>query len=161
MNVALESMILPQRPGHTQHLLHRVIRILSDPRAQKQSLNVVPAVKIERERNHLLHREPRPPDVARSAVDAIQAIVNAEVGQQDFQQRHTPTVRRVTVANARPRGAAQATSARIALHRAAAGTRRVVFRRIGQDGKLGGEIHVPMNSKPPPAQSENFSERIR
>ena len=75
-------------------------------------------------------------------LDAVQAVVLAEVGQSNFQQRNAAAIVRIAVANARAFGRANALAAhRMALGRAARGTRGIVFGSVGQDGQFGWRTH--------------------
>src|SRR6478609_11335428 len=119
-------MLLAQEPRDLDQLLHRVVGAFEDARAQKEPLDVVAPIEIERELYDLGRLEAGTCDVARAAVDAILAVVAAAVGQQNLQQRHAATVGRVAVTDAHAVGVAQATWGRRPL-RAAARARRVVL----------------------------------
>src|SRR5690606_7891906 len=104
--------------------------------------DVVALVEIQRQPDHLVGGEARAPHVAGHAVDAVHAVEDAEVGQQDLQQRHAAPVRRVRVADAHATGAADATGLRrVPLGRAAGGARRVVLGRVGQYREFFGDVH--------------------
>ncbi len=142
VDVAAKVVLDPQRARDLDHLLHRVVGVADDPGAKEQALDVVAPVEVERELDHLLGREARAAHVAALAVDAVQAVVDAEVGQQDLEQRHAAAIGRVAVADARARGGTQPFAvARVALGRAAARARGVVLGGVGEDGKLGGKVH--------------------
>ena len=112
MNVAAKPWSLPQRARDRDHLLHRVIGIANDSRAEKQTFDIIAPVKIEREPDDFFRRETRAPHIAGNAVDAIKAVVDAVVREKNFQQRNAAAIRRVAVANARARGGAEAARAR-------------------------------------------------
>ena len=76
--------------------------------------------------------------VAAHAVHAVQAVVLAEVGEQNFQQRDAAPIGRVAVADAHALGGPHAPPAhRVAWCRSAGRARGVVFGGVGQDGKFG------------------------
>ena len=64
------------------------------PELKEQPFDVIAPVKIEREFDYFLARESRPLHAARGAVDAIEAVVNAVIREQDFQQRDAAAIRR-------------------------------------------------------------------
>src|SRR4029453_15259302 len=86
VNVAPEIMVLAQAPRDLDHLLHRVVRRADDARREEEALDVVPLVESERELDDLFGREPRAAYIRAFAVDAISAVENAAVGQQDFEK---------------------------------------------------------------------------
>src|SRR5690606_40664857 len=93
--------------------------------------------------HHLGGGEARAAHVAAGAVDAVGAVVDAEVGQQDLQQRHAAPVGRVGVADAHALGAAHAlAAARVAPARAGRGAGSVVLGRVGKDRELVGQLHA-------------------
>ena len=100
VNITAEIVVFAQAPGDAQHLFHRVIRITDDAGGQEQALNVVALVEIEGELDHLIRRKTRAPHIAGRAVDAIKALIDAEIGEQNFQQRNAAPVRRIGVADA-------------------------------------------------------------
>jgi len=61
-------------------------------------------LKMARELNHVRNGEPRTPHVGTLAIDAIMAIEEAAIGQQDFEQGNAASVRRIAVANAHALG---------------------------------------------------------
>src|SRR5271167_4225034 len=85
MDIAIESMLRSQPASYSDKLLHRVVRALNDSRAQKQSLDVIPPIKIERQRNDLFGRETRSPRIARDSIHAELAVVHAIIRQQNLQ----------------------------------------------------------------------------
>ena len=99
MNVPVVPMRRSQRLRHRNQLLHRVIDILNNPRAEKQTLNVISFIKLDGEVNYFLNAEPRTRRIAGHPIHAILTIVNAEIRQKNFQKRYAPAIRGVTVAN--------------------------------------------------------------
>ena len=137
MDVAAKVVVFPQYARDLDHLLHRVVGALDDARRQKQAFDAVAAVKAEREVNHLLDRETRARHVAGNAVDAIQAVVQAEVGEKNFQQRNAAPVGRIAMANARTFRRADALAAhRIAFGGATGRARGIVLGRVGKDSQF-------------------------
>ena len=143
MNVAAEIVLLAQHARHFHHLLHRVVRALDDARTQEQAFDVVAAVKAQGEVDHLIDVETRTRHIAAHAIDAVDAIVDTEVGQQDFQQRDTAAVWRITVADAHARGRTYAFAVgRGALVRSAGSAGSIIFGGIGQDFEFALELHM-------------------
>ena len=137
VDVAAKVVVFAQHARHFNHLLHGVVRILNDAAGQKQAFNAVAAVKIKRQADNFVHAEARPGHIAADPVDAVQAVISAKVGEQDFQQRNAPTVGRIAVADAAAFRRPDAPSAqRIALAGAAGGAGRIVFSGIGEYGEF-------------------------
>jgi hypothetical protein len=133
VDVAAKVVLLAQHAGHLHHLLHGVVGALDDAAGEEQPLDAVAAVKVQRELHHLIDREARPGHVAGHAVDAVQAVVLAEVGEQNLEQRDAAPVRRVAVADAHALGRAHAAPAhRVARRSAARCAGCVVLGRVGQ-----------------------------
>ena len=107
MDVSGEAVVATKRARDADHLLHRLVRRPRHPGRQEQPLDIVALVELDRQRHDLLDAEPRAGGVRRATVDAIGAVVEAPVGQQDFQQRHAAPVRRVGVADAGAGGRAE------------------------------------------------------
>lgn len=108
MDIATEIVFLAQHARHFHHLLHRIVGVADDAGAQEEPFNIVAAVKAQGQIDHLLYAEPRTRHIAAHAVDAINAVVHAEISQQDFQQRNTAAIRRIAVAYAHACGRAYA-----------------------------------------------------
>ena len=143
MDVAAEMMLLAQLARHADHLLHRVVGAADDAGGEEQALDVIAAVEVERELDDLIDGEARPRHVAGGAVDAIEAIVIAGIGEQHLQQRDAASVRRVGMADAHAgRGRAEALAvAGIPLLGAAGGAGGVVLGGVGQDFQLALHVH--------------------
>ncbi|MOA00514.1 hypothetical protein D3C78_1198830 [compost metagenome] len=106
VDIAAKTMGNAQFTRHAHHLFHRVIGGADDAGGQEQPLDIVAPIKLQRQPNHFFWRKPRSLDIAGRAVDAIGAIIDAEIGQQNFQERNAAPVRRIGMADARPfRGA--------------------------------------------------------
>ncbi|MNT35167.1 hypothetical protein D3C72_1711850 [compost metagenome] len=142
MDVAGVPMLLAQPSCDLHHAFHRVVRIADDAAGKEQALDVIALVEVQGERDHLVHAETRALHVAGHPVHAVSAVVHAEVGQQDLQQRHAAAIGRVAVADTHPFGTADAAGgARIALARAAGRAGRIVFCGVGKDGQLAYGFH--------------------
>ena len=100
MNVAAKVMLGAQRLRHPHQVRHRVVLTACDTRRQEQAFDTVAPIEVERELHHFGYRKPRALDIAGAAAHAIGAVVSAEVGQQNFQQRDAAPVRRIGVADA-------------------------------------------------------------
>ena len=91
--------------------------------------------------HHLRHTEARTGNVRRDPVDAVLTVVNAEVGEQNLEQRHTAPIRRIAVANATACGRPQPSCRSVALGAAAGGTGGVIFGCVSQDGEFVLQFH--------------------
>ncbi len=141
MDVALKPVVAAQLFRGQDQLLHGVIGRADDPGGEEQALDVVALVELDRKGDDFLDREARSGDVRGAPVDAIGAIEQAVVRQQDFQQRHAAPVGRVGVANA-VRGRAKPVLARRPFRRARRGAGRIVLGGVGQNAQLFGELFV-------------------
>lgn len=134
MDIAAEIVLLAQYPRHLDELVHRVIGVLDDAGGEEQPLDIVAPVEIEREVDHLLRGEASARDVRALAVDAVVAIEDAVVGQQDLQERDAAPVRRIGVADAHALGRADPFAAeRVFLRRAGGGAGGIILRRVGEN----------------------------
>ncbi len=107
MNVAAKVVILAQAARDLDNLLHRVIGRADDARGKEQPLDIIAAVEVEREADDLLRGEARAPDVRALAVNAIMAVEDAAVGQQDLEQADAAAIGGISVADAHPLGRTQ------------------------------------------------------
>jgi hypothetical protein len=137
VDVSAEMMVLAQRPRDLDHLLHRVVRRCDDARGEEQALDIIAFVEGDGEIDDFLRREAGAADVRAFAVDAVMAVEDAAVGQQDLQQRDAAAVGRIGVADAHAFGRAEPLAVlRIALGRARRCARCVVFGCIGENLEL-------------------------
>jgi len=65
-------------------LLHGEVGTADDARAEKESLDIISFVEIEREGDDFFGSETRAPNIAGAAIDTVVAIVKADVGEEDF-----------------------------------------------------------------------------
>ena len=141
MDIAAEVVVDAQLLRDQNELLHRIVAGADDARGEKQALDIVPLVEIEREVDDLVDAEPRALDVRGRPVDAIDAVVDAEIGQQDLEQGHAPAVRGVGVTDAHALGRADALAAdRVPFRRPRRGAGGIVFGGVRQDGELLAQI---------------------
>ena len=112
------------------------------PEERNRPFDVVALVELEGEGDDLLDREAGARGVGGAAVDAIGAVVEAPVGQQDLQQRDAAAVGRIGVADAHAAGRAEAGLAARALRRAGGGAGGVVLGGVGEDAQLRGKLRV-------------------
>jgi hypothetical protein len=142
VDVAAEVVHFAQQAGDMHQLLHRVVGRTDDAGTEEQAVDVVAQVKIDRQLDHFIDRKTRARHVGTAPVDAVLAVVDAEIGQQDLEQRDAAPVRRVAVADAHAAGGADAVLAvRRALGRTAAGAGGVVFRCVSEDFELVVQFH--------------------
>ncbi|EKD61409.1 MAG: hypothetical protein ACD_54C00251G0001 [uncultured bacterium] len=130
VDIPPKPVLLPQRLRDPHHIGHRLIGRPNDPRRQKQPLDVIAPVKLQRQRHHFLNRKPRAFDIGRHPIDAIGAVKDAEIRHQDLQQRNAAPVRRIGMADAAAPCRANATLAGIALFSPRRSTGGIIFRRI-------------------------------
>ena len=143
VDIAAKLMLFTQQFGHADQLLHGVVRRANDAGAQEQAADAVALIEVQGQGHHFFRGKARARHIAGAAVDAVLAVVQAEVGQQDFQQRHAASVRGKAVADAHAVGRAQAALALgAALGRAAAGAGGVVLGGVGQHGELLDQLHT-------------------
>ena len=145
VDVAAIAVVEPERLRHPHQIRHGVVLAARDAGRQEQSLDAIAPVEIERQPHHLLDRKPRAGHVAGPPADAIGAIVDAEIGQQDLEQRNAAAVRRIGMAD-RLAGRADLALAGSPLRRARRGARHVVFRGVGENFELldQGQGHSPI-----------------
>ena len=84
MDVPVETVFLPQQAQCLNHALHGGVRAAHHRAGQKQPLDVVAAVKANGQFGQFTGREGGAGTVIAAAVDAVAAIVDADVGIQHF-----------------------------------------------------------------------------
>jgi 2-haloacid dehalogenase len=143
MDIAAEVVDLSQGLSRQDQLFHRIVAVANDPRRQEQPFDIVPAIEVQRQVHHLVHAEPRPLHIRRGPVDAIGAVVDAEIGQQYLQQADAAPVRRIGVADSHALGRPYPPAAdRIPLRRPRRRAGGVVLGRICKDRQLLSEIET-------------------
>jgi len=135
-------MLFAQQLRHAYQLFHGVVRRADDPGTEKQPADTVAPVEIQGQRHHFLGGEACTRHIAGATVDAVLAVVEAEIGQENLQQRHATTVRRIAVADAHAVGRTQpALALGAALGRTAAGAGGVVLGGVGENAELVDDLH--------------------
>ena len=139
VDVAAEVVLLAQHPRHLDHLLHRVVGRADDPGAEEQALDAVAPVEVERQPHDLVDREAGARHVARDPVDAVQAVVEAEVGEAGSSAARCSGRRARSCGRCRsPRSSRCRLPPSESRSRAARGAGRVVLGGVGEDGELAG-----------------------
>ncbi len=125
-----------QGPGDAHHLFHRIIGGANDARGQEQPLDIIAPIEFDRQPDDLFGGKPCSFDIAGGAIDAIGAVIDAEIGHQDFQEGNAAPVRGIGMADSGAFGRAQpAACGRIPFRRAARCAGGIIFGGVGQDGK--------------------------
>ena len=99
VDIPLEAMDLAQGARDRDDLLHRVVGIANDSRAEKKTFNVISPIEIKREVHDFLDGETSARHGARDAIYAVKAVVSAVVGEKNFEQRNAAAVRGVAMAD--------------------------------------------------------------
>jgi hypothetical protein len=86
MDITAIAVFDPELFRHSHKVGHCVVLTASDARGQEQPFDAVSAIEIERQLNHFINGKTRSQHIAGTTTDAIGAIVDAEVCQQDFQE---------------------------------------------------------------------------
>jgi hypothetical protein len=86
VNVAAKMVVLAEFSSDLDDQFHGVVGAADDAAAQEEALDVVAFVKVEGELHDFIRSEAGSSDVAGATVDAVMAIVEAGVGEEDFQQ---------------------------------------------------------------------------
>ena len=139
VDVAAEMMVFAKGARDLVDLLHGVIGIANNTGAEEEAFDVVALVEVEGELDDFLGSEPGTRGVAGAPVDAVVAIVDAGVSQENLEEGDAPAIGGIAVANPCAAGRAESFgvfSRRVALVGAAAGTRGIVFGGVGEDGEL-------------------------
>jgi hypothetical protein len=93
-------MLSAQLFGDEHQALHRVVGVFKNARAQEQPFNIIAAVEIDSQVDHLLHGKSSALNIIALARNAIGAIKYAVIGKQYFEQRNTPPILGIAMANA-------------------------------------------------------------
>ena len=145
VNIAVETILLPQDTQGPDHLLHGVVRITQYTTGEKKALDIISPEKADGQFRQFTGRESGAARIIAAPVDAVLAVVHAGVAHQDLQQRDAPPIGRkaVTAAGDGRGGVADHTRPESAAH-AAGRTRCVVFGRIRQYRQLVQQLHAFM-----------------
>ncbi len=108
VNVAAKVMLGAKGFGYVEELLHGVVGGLDDAGGEKEAFDVVALVEVEGKLDDLVGSEAGAPDVGGDAIDAEDAVVGAEVGEEDFEEGDAAAVGGVAVAYAHAVGVADA-----------------------------------------------------
>ena len=84
MNIPIEALPA-QHLGASHQALHGLVGAADDTRAQEEAFDIVASVKLDGQRDDLFGGECSPGDVIAAAVDAVGAVVDADVGVKDLQ----------------------------------------------------------------------------
>ena len=142
VDVAVEAVALPQDAQGPDHQLHGVVRTAEDAGGEEEAFDIVAAVELDGELCQLLRGEHGPASVVGPAVDAVLAVVDAVVGQQDLQQRDAAAIGGEAVTAACDGGAGAADIPLPEAPASAAGSAGgVIFCGIRQDAQLLRDIH--------------------
>jgi len=140
VDVAAEPVDLPESFGDGDELLHGVVRRLDDAGGEEETFDVIALVEVEGEVDDLFWGEAGALDVGGDAIDAEDAVVGAEVGKEDFEQRDAAAVRGVGMADALAVGAPD-TAGRRGAFGARGGAGGIVLGRVGEDLELLLDVH--------------------
>src|SRR5690606_29367039 len=88
-------------------LFHGGVGVAEDARAEKQPLDEIAAIEVERQRHYFPDREAGPGHIVTAPADAVGAVVDAHVGKQDLEQGNAAAVLGITVADTHAIGIAQ------------------------------------------------------
>ena len=156
VDVAVEAVFLPQNAQGFDHALHRGVRAAGHRAGQKQPFNIIAAVKADGQFGQFPRGKAGPGAVVGPAVDAVAAVVAADVGEQHLEQRDAPAVRGKRMADARGPAAAQAAGAAGALHPARRAG-HIVLGAVRQDLEFFSQIH----HGPPPRRRGSLKKRYK
>lgn len=102
VDVAAEVMVLAQGAGDLVDLLHGVVGIADDAGAEEEAFDVVAFVEVEGELDDFLWGEAGARGVAGAPVDAVVAVVDAGVGEENLEQGDAAAIGGVAVADTGP-----------------------------------------------------------
>ena len=86
VDIAAKAMILAKAAGHLQQLLHCVIRRTDNSGGEKEPFNIVAFVEVEGQFDDFFNGKPLALYVRRRPIDAVAAVEDAKIRQQNFQQ---------------------------------------------------------------------------
>ena len=142
MDVAAEVVLFAEGACDGDDLFHGVVCIADDAGAEEEAFDVVAFVEVEGEFDDFVGGEGGAADVAGAAVDAVVAVVDAGVGEEEFEERDASAIGGVAVADADAAGGADAFAIEgVSADGAGAGAGGVVFCGVCEDGEFGVEFH--------------------
>ncbi len=154
VDIPVEPVVIAQKVQAADHALGGIVRANQHAGGQEQTLDIVPAVKLDGQLRQLLRGEHRPAGIVGTAVDAVFAVVDTAVGHQHLQQGHAPPVAGKGVAASGDGGGRVADMPRLmAPLGSAGGTGSIVFCRVGQNGQFLQDIH---RLRPPLCAKHSF-----
>ena len=140
MDIPVEAVLLPQDAQRLDHQLHRAVGRTQHSTRQKQALDIVAAVKTDRQLCQLPRGKGSPRPVVGAAIHAVAAVIAADIRVQHLQKRHAAPIRRKGMADAR-RGAASQTAVPPRASHAAGGAGYIIFGAVCQYLKLFCKVH--------------------
>jgi hypothetical protein len=135
VNITIEVLFQPQLFSYLYKSLHGVIGIFKDTGAKEETFDIIAAIKMYSEIHYLLHLKGSTFDVIALAGDAVGAVKNAVIREQDLKKRNTAAIFGIGMADTHPGRIAKSFCGILSL--ASAGrTGHIVLRSIGQDTQL-------------------------
>ncbi|MPL99232.1 hypothetical protein SDC9_45449 [bioreactor metagenome] len=138
VNVASETVLLPEDCRRPDELYHGVVRRTDDGGAEKEPFDIVSPVHLDGQVREFPGSEGGPRDVGAPPVHAVGAVENAVVGEQDLEQGDAPSVVGPAMADAAEGGAAHGAPPSGA---SAGRAGHVVFRSFGEHRELSQSLH--------------------
>ena len=80
VDISIKAVLLPQKPQSADHQLSGIVWGAEDARGEEQSLNIVPAIKLDCQICQFLRRKGCPPGIIAAAVDAVFTVIDTAVG---------------------------------------------------------------------------------
>jgi RNA polymerase sigma-70 factor (ECF subfamily) len=131
MNIPVVTVFQPQIFSYPHHAFHRIVGVPDNSRTQKQPFDVISAIKFKGQFNQFRDCKRTSRNIVATAIHAIGTIVDAMIGQHDFQKRNATPVFRETVTNS-PSGSRTDAFLRIIARRSARCTGNIVFGSFSQ-----------------------------
>ncbi len=100
VNVTVEAMHGAQLLSHPCKPLHRIVGIAHDTRAEKQTFDIVSAIKLHRHLNDLAHRHCSPLYVVAATIYAVGAVIHTVVRKHNLKQGYATPIVGKTMTNA-------------------------------------------------------------
>ena len=100
MDVAVEEVCEAEGSRDLDELLHGVVGRLDDAGGEEETFDVVALVEVESKLDDFFGGEAGAADVGGDAIDAEDAVVSTEIGEEDFEEGDAAAVGRVGVTDA-------------------------------------------------------------